>query len=113
MKFWLTESWPLFRFAYWKNFTSRDSDEIAFTLETTLRIRGRVQTGEFGEVADEVRLIEISATTGDIGPVKIGARLNFDQRLLKTADPAKDLWCQAGFRPEKIDKVLVTNADLA
>ena len=98
---------------YWKNFTLRSPDEIAFALETALWIYRRVQTGELGEVMDKMRLIEVSAATGDIGPINLGACLNFDQYLLKTADPAKKLWRETGFTTKEVDKMFVTEAELA
>ena len=51
---------------------------------------------------DEVRLIEIPTTARDVGPVYFGASLNLEQYFLKPANPAKQLWRQAGLSPEEV-----------
>ena len=58
-------------------------------------------------------LIKIPATTRDVRPVYLGACLNLEQYLLKSADPAKHLWRQANLSPEQVNKVFVAKADLA
>jgi len=99
--------------AYWKNFTLRRPDEIRLTFETTSQIGRRVQTRKRVKVMDEVRLIEIPTTARDVGPVYFGASLNLEQYFLKPANPAKQLWRQAGLSPEEVNKVFVAKPNSA
>jgi hypothetical protein len=58
-------------------------------------------------------LIKIPATTSDVRPVDLCACLNLEQHLLKPANPAKQLWRQAGLSPEEINKMFVAKPNFA
>ena len=57
-------------------------------------------------------LIKIPATTRNVRPVYLCACLNLEQYLLKTANPAKDLWRQTGLSSEYVNEVFVAKPDL-
>ena len=101
------------RQVYWKNFTLCRPNEIRFAFETTGHVGRGVQTRKFVKVVDEMGLIKIPATACDVRPVDLCACLNLEQRLLKPANPAKQLWRQAGLPPEQIDKMFVAKPNSA
>lgn len=85
-------------------------DKIPVAVDPPVQISRRVQPGKRQEIVDEMRLIEISATTGDIGPVHRFLRMNAPQDFLETSNAAKEFWCQADFAPELFDELLVTHS---
>ena len=99
--------------AYWKNFTLCSPDEIALTFQTATEVGGRVQPGEVDEVVDEVGLVKVPTSTGDVRPIYFRACLHFEQDLLKTTNTAKHLGREAGLSPEQVNEVFVAESDLA
>jgi hypothetical protein len=66
-------------------------DEVrVFKLVTD--IDGRIQTGKRVKVLNEMRLIEIAAVVGDVGPLDALLRRDLRQDLLKTSNSTKQLW---------------------
>src|ERR1700679_2325114 len=62
---------------------------------------------------DEMGLIEIAAIEGDFGPCHAATPFHKIERLLKTADPAKDLRREPGFVAEHLNESLGTEPDLS
>ena len=59
-----------------------------------------------------MRLIKISATASDIGPVDRLLRTNEPQHLLKAPNAAKEFRRQPDFAPELFDELLVAHPEI-
>lgn len=75
-------------------------------------ISGGIETGEGLEVMDKMRLVEITASQGDIGPIERLSAADAVQDLLEALDSAKQLRRQPNFGPEKLDKPPPAETDL-
>ena len=71
-----------------------------------------IDSGEFFEVVNKVRLIEITAAGGHVRPVTIISAVNHLQHLLNAAYPAEKLRRKAYFTGEKVDEATRADADL-
>jgi hypothetical protein len=77
---------------YWKNFTSKNcSCKTRVSLEALAQIRRGIKPGKGLEIVDEMRLVEITATKGNVGPIDGFPGLDLAEDLVETPDPAEQL----------------------
>src|SRR5277367_2270990 len=69
--------------------SDRSPDKIGILLQPPIQIGRWIQPGKGEKVIDEMRLIKITATASDIGPVDRLFRMNAPEDLLKAANAAK------------------------
>jgi len=67
-------------------------------------IGGRIDAGECAEIVDEVRLVEVTAIEGDVGPFDALAVLHAAQRLLEPPDAAEHFGRESGLIAKHLDK---------
>lgn len=76
------------------------------------QVGSRVEARKCAEVVNKMRLVEITAGQRDIHPLDLLLPSDQVQRLLKTLDAAKQLWCHTYFFTEYLDKSPLAEAKL-
>jgi hypothetical protein len=71
----------------------------------------RAEAREFGEVTDQVRLVEESAVDSQVAPFQRLGMPHVCQDPLEPLDPVKQLRCETNLSLEHLDESSVTEAD--
>jgi len=97
---------------YCKNLTLFVDRNVVQVLGFLRQVRCGIDSGEFFEVVNKVRLIEITAAGGHVRPIKLGSGMDLLQDLLESAHATEKLRRKAYFTGEKVDEAARADADL-
>ena len=76
------------------------------------KVGGWIDPGECAEIVDEVRLIEVAAIQGDLGPIDALAAFHAVQRPVEAPDAAKHFGRESSLIAKHLDEALGAEPDL-
>jgi len=71
-----------------------------------------IDARKFSEIMDKMRLIEITATCGQVHPVKLGSGMDLLQDLLESAHTTEEFGRESHFAGEKLDEAARADTNL-
>src|ERR1700745_3851208 len=104
--------WKLTQSLYCKNLTSVKDRNVVQVLGLQGHVAGRINARNAFEIMDEMGLVEIAASSGDIGPIAIRETVPELEHLLKAAHTTKQFWRETDFIAEEADEMARAHANL-